>query len=193
MSHKATCQNCKVVRTFESNRFVATSDLPPVLAVNANVYNEETLEHWLDTRKQTFLAPTVELSGQLYEGEESTHVTYNLRVRPTLYLQLALILIPFQAIVVQVLSKEGRPHLVAIVKSKCSVRSTKSNLKSTAVPEVGDAEGSFSPWFVFNDFSVQNISEEEALSFPGKWKVRPFSLLKLFAHWLYHRFPPSCI
>ncbi|KAF8274229.1 PAB-dependent poly-A-specific ribonuclease subunit PAN2 [Lactarius quietus] len=138
MSHKATCQNCKVVRTFESSRFVATSDLPPVLAVNANVYNEETLEHWLDTRKQIFLAPTVELYGQLYEGEESTCVTYNLR-----------------AIIIQVLSKDGRSHLVAIVK----------------VPEAGDTEGSFSPWFVFNDFSVQNISEEEALSFPGKWKV----------------------
>ena len=85
MSHKATCQNCKVVRTFDSNRFVAASDLPPLLAVNANVYNEETLEHWLDTRKQIFLAPTVELFGQLYEGEEPTSVTYNLRVS-TFYL-----------------------------------------------------------------------------------------------------------
>ncbi len=80
MSHKATCLNCKVPRTVDSNRFVATSDLPPVLAVNANAYNEETLEHWLDTRKQIFLAPTVELYGQLYEGEEPTFVTYNLRV-----------------------------------------------------------------------------------------------------------------
>lgn len=138
MSHKATCQNCKVVRTFDSTRFVGTSDLPPVLAVNANVYNEETLEHWLDTRKQIFLAPTVELRGQLYEGEDPTSVTYDLR-----------------AIIVQVLNKEGRSHLVAIVK----------------VPEAEDIEGPFSPWFVFNDFSVQNISEEEALSFPGKWKV----------------------
>ena len=126
MSHKATCQNCKIVRTFDSNRFVATSDLPPVLAVNANVYNEETLEHWLDSRKQIFLAPTVELYGQLYEGEEPTFVTYNLRVR-TLPLRLARMLIAFQAIVVQVLSKEGRSHLVAIVKGKCSVRRTKSN------------------------------------------------------------------
>lgn len=28
-----------------------------------------------------------------------------------------------------------------------------------------------SPWYLFNDFVVQNISEEEALSFPGTWKV----------------------
>jgi len=81
MGHKTTCQNCKVVKTFDSNRFVATSesDLPPVLAVNANVYNEETLERWLDTRKQIFLPPTVEMCRQLHEGEEPTSVTYNLR------------------------------------------------------------------------------------------------------------------
>ena len=28
-----------------------------------------------------------------------------------------------------------------------------------------------SPWFVFNDFAVRNISEEEALNFPELWKV----------------------
>jgi len=30
-----------------------------------------------------------------------------------------------------------------------------------------------SPWFLFNDFVVKNISEQEALSFQDKWKVRP--------------------
>ena len=184
MSHKATCQNCKVVRTFDSNRFVAASDLPPVLAVNANAYNDDTFEHWLDTRKQVFLAPTVELHGQLYEDEEPTSVTYNLRVS-SLPLRLAMMLIALQAIIVQVLSKEGRSHLVAIVKGLCSVLCTRSNLENSApVPEAEDTEGSFSPWFVFNDFSVQNISEEEALSFPGKWKVRLFNV-QLLAHWLY--------
>ncbi|KAI0303542.1 PAB-dependent poly-A-specific ribonuclease subunit PAN2 [Multifurca ochricompacta] len=138
MSHKATCLNCKVVRTFDSNRFVATSDLPPILAVNANVYNEESLEHWLDNRRQRFLAATIELHGQLSEEEEQVSVTYNLR-----------------AIIVQVLSKEKSSHLVAIVK----------------VPETEHMDELLSPWFVFNDFSVQNVSEEEALSFPGKWKV----------------------
>lgn len=38
-----------------------------------------------------------------------------------------------------------------------------------AVPEaeVSDPE----PWFIFNDFAVQNITEEEALSIPSGWKV----------------------
>ncbi|KAI0261046.1 ubiquitin carboxyl-terminal hydrolase-domain-containing protein [Gloeopeniophorella convolvens] len=140
MSHKATCQNCKLVRAFDSSRSVATSDLPPILAVNANVYNEGTMEHWLDTRKQKFLSTTVELHGSAGEVEDPISITYDLR-----------------AMVVQVLSKEKRSHLVAIVK----------------VPEAEMDEDLTSPWFLFNDFSVQNISEEEALSFPARWKELP--------------------
>jgi hypothetical protein len=86
MSHKASCPNCKLVRTFDSNRFVATSDLPPILSVNANVFTEEGLEYWLDTRKQTFLTPSVELRDQqLGEGEEPSSVTYSLTVSATFF------------------------------------------------------------------------------------------------------------
>ncbi|KAF8479133.1 PAB-dependent poly-A-specific ribonuclease subunit PAN2 [Russula ochroleuca] len=126
------------LRIFDSSRFVATPDLPPILAVNANVYSDEIFEYWLDTRKQRFLTPFVELYVQAGESEEPSFVTYNLR-----------------AMIIQVLNKDRRSHLVAIVK----------------VPEAEHREDLLSPWFVFNDFSVQNISEEEALSFPGKWKV----------------------
>ena len=86
MSHKASCPNCKLVRTFDSNRFVATSDLPPILAVNANVFTEESLEYWLDTRKQRFLTPSVELRDQqLDESEEPPSVTYNLTVSASFF------------------------------------------------------------------------------------------------------------
>ncbi|KAH9999109.1 PAB-dependent poly-A-specific ribonuclease subunit PAN2 [Russula vinacea] len=108
------------------------------LAVNANVYSDEIFEYWLDTRKQRFLTPFVELYVQAGESEEPSFATYNLR-----------------AMIIQVLNKDRRSHLVAIVK----------------VPEAEHREDLLSPWFVFNDFSVQNISEKEALSFPGKWKV----------------------
>lgn len=80
MSHKASCPNCKLVRTFDSNRFVAPTDLPPILAVNANVYSEENLEFWLDTRKQRFLTPFIELDGQLGERGEPLSVSYSLSV-----------------------------------------------------------------------------------------------------------------
>jgi Ubiquitin carboxyl-terminal hydrolase len=80
ISLKTNCQNCKVDRMFDSTRFIATSDLPPILAVNANVFSEEHLEHWLDSRRQRFLTPFVELRGQVNDNEEPIFVTYNLRV-----------------------------------------------------------------------------------------------------------------
>ena len=33
------------------------------------------------------------------------------------------------------------------------------------------AEGHDAGWHLFNDFSVRAVTEEEALSFPGTWKV----------------------
>lgn len=46
-----------------------------------------------------------------------------------------------------------------------------------AVPEAEDGRDYSSPWFVFNDFAVKNVSESEALTFPAKWKVRRWSSL----------------
>ncbi|KAJ7702241.1 ubiquitin carboxyl-terminal hydrolase-domain-containing protein [Mycena rosella] len=60
-----------------------------------------------------------------------------------------------RSLVVQIVTKEKNTHLVAIVK----------------VPEAEERTDLISPWFVFNDFVVQNISEEEALSFPDSWKI----------------------
>ena len=65
---------------FDSSRFVAAPDLPPILAVNANIHSDEMLEYWLDTRKQRFLMPSVDLHVESGEGEEPSFVTYNLRV-----------------------------------------------------------------------------------------------------------------
>ena len=39
------------------------------------------------------------------------------------------------------------------------------------VPGLEGDPKSISPWFVFNDFAVRNVSEEEALNFPDLWKV----------------------
>ncbi|KAJ7168294.1 ubiquitin carboxyl-terminal hydrolase-domain-containing protein [Mycena crocata] len=60
-----------------------------------------------------------------------------------------------RSLVVQIVTKEKNSHLVAIVK----------------VPEAEGRADLESPWFVFNDFVVQNISEEQALSFPDSWKI----------------------
>ena len=84
--------------------------------------------------------------------------------------------------IIQVLNKDRRSHLVAIVKGKHpSVYRMTCLPEPVTVPEAEQRDDLLSPWFVFNDFSVQNISEEEALSFPGKWKVRQIYTLKSLA------------
>ena len=50
-----------------------------------------------------------------------------------------------------------------------------------AVPDderVGEHDPAASPWFVFNDFGVRNVSEQEALGFPDVWKVSLLTGLK---------------
>lgn len=42
------------------------------------------------------------------------------------------------------------------------------------MPEEEDSEDPDhqSPWYLFNDFTVRQVTETEALSFPADWKVR---------------------
>ncbi|KAH9857626.1 ubiquitin carboxyl-terminal hydrolase-domain-containing protein [Lenzites betulinus] len=136
-THKATCQSCKLFAAFESRRAIRSRDLPPVLAVNAAVHNEDTQKFWLDQRRQTFLKPTVELRGQVDGMDDPESVVYELR-----------------AMVVQVVTKDANSHLVSLVK----------------VPEAEGAQDP-EPWFIFNDFLVQNMTEDEVLSIPSAWKV----------------------
>jgi PAB-dependent poly(A)-specific ribonuclease subunit 2 len=75
--------------------------------------------------------------------------------------------------VIQVKAKDKPSHLVAVVKgilSKTSAECYETNQLET-VPEAEERNDLTSPWFLFNDFVVNNISEDEALSFPGQWKV----------------------
>ncbi|KAF9567565.1 hypothetical protein CPC08DRAFT_703099 [Agrocybe pediades] len=59
-----------------------------------------------------------------------------------------------RALVVKITRKNRKSHLVSLVK----------------VPESERAHDP-SPWYLFNDFAVTNISQEEALSFRENWKV----------------------
>src|SRR5438046_9139062 len=56
--------------------------------------------------------------------------------------------------VLEIKTEKEDPHLVAIVKVP------KEELRAEAK----------SPWYLFNDFLVSNISEDEALCFPVVWK-----------------------
>ncbi|KAF8078063.1 ubiquitin carboxyl-terminal hydrolase-domain-containing protein [Lyophyllum atratum] len=138
ITHKATCQHCKHFTSFSSRRSIPSRDLPPILAINACIYNDDNLALWLDARGQTFLKPQIELHGQVDGIDDPIGAGYSIR-----------------SLIVQIMSKDKHSHLVAIVK----------------VPEAEGRADLKSPWFLFNDFVVRNISEEEALSFPDKWKV----------------------
>ena len=80
-THKATCQTCKNFATFETRRSISSRDLPPVLALNAMCFSEETHKLWRDTRRQTFLKPTIEVRGHIEGMDDPEATVYELRVR----------------------------------------------------------------------------------------------------------------
>ncbi|KAF5309089.1 hypothetical protein D9611_014987 [Ephemerocybe angulata] len=142
MTHKATCQKCKHFSTFTSRRSIASKDLPPFLAVNASVYNDENMDFWLDTRNKPFLRPKVQIHGQMGDELDPAGVGYELK-----------------SLVVKISTKERQSHLVSLVK----------------IPDAELDDGYDSPWFIFNDFMVQNMAEQDVLSFPesGRFAIDP--------------------
>lgn len=79
VAHRATCHACKRSGPVESRRSIAARDLPPILAVNACVNNDENLKMWIDGRKSRFLSPSVVVKGHA-EGGGDEAVTYEIRV-----------------------------------------------------------------------------------------------------------------
>ncbi|KAJ3968349.1 ubiquitin carboxyl-terminal hydrolase-domain-containing protein [Lentinula raphanica] len=146
MTHKAACTNCgKNFSNFSSRREISTQDFPLTLAVNACVNSEDNFKYWIDHRNQTFLKPQIELHGEVDGIEDPEGAIYELR-----------------AVIVQVATDE-HSHLVAIVKVP--------EVESDSSEKTGEKESSGSPWYIFNDFVVHNVPEQEALSFPGRWKI----------------------
>ena len=80
-THKANCPICyKMYSVFESKRSIASKDLPPILALNAAVFNEESLKFWADGKRQTFLNTKVEMRGQVDGVDDPETVEYELKV-----------------------------------------------------------------------------------------------------------------
>ena len=52
---------------------------PPILAVNASVYNEDNMRCGMDTRIGRFLMSTVEVRGEAEGVDDVESVTYELR------------------------------------------------------------------------------------------------------------------
>jgi PAB-dependent poly(A)-specific ribonuclease subunit 2 len=80
VTYKATCASCRRVSTFESRRSLSTKDLPPVLAVNTAVFDQENIKFWLDAKKRRFLTQSVRLHGQIDGVDDPEVAVYELRV-----------------------------------------------------------------------------------------------------------------
>ena len=80
-----------------------------------------------------------------------------------------------QALILKIAGKGQKSHLVAIIKGRIRQISPSLIYRYSVVPEA-EQRGLSSPWYLFNDFVVKNISQDEALSFQESWKVRSISL-----------------
>lgn len=80
VTYKATCPFCRRVAVFESRRSLATKDLPPVLAINTSVFNQENSKFWLDAKRRRFLTPSIILHGQVDGVDDPEAAVYELRV-----------------------------------------------------------------------------------------------------------------
>lgn len=176
VTYKATCPFCRRVAVFESRRSLATKDLPPVLAVNTSVFNQENIKFWLDAKKRRFLTPSVNLHGQTDGVDDPEAAVYELRVRALPTLAEAPLTKRMGAVDC---CTGGHPTSAFPLGRDCerySCRGVEVFVRDQPpflVPDSEQDPENISPWFVFNDFAVRNVSEEEALNFPDLWKASP--------------------
>lgn len=81
-TYKASCPHCRHFSTFTSTRTISSSQLPPILAVNSAIYNEDILSYWRETRNPPFMQPQISLRGQANGVDDREQILYNVRVCP---------------------------------------------------------------------------------------------------------------
>ena len=174
VTYKATCPFCRRVAVFESRRSLATKDLPPVLAVNTSVFNQENIKFWLDAKKRRFLTPSLGLHGQIDGVDDPEAAVYELRVC-ALFTPAGAPLKKHAGTVPCCASGYTTPALpLSCDRERYSSPDVEGFVLYQPLPLVPGSEQDpeyISPWFVFNDFAVRNVSEEEALNFPDMWKA----------------------
>ncbi|MBW0476095.1 hypothetical protein O181_015810 [Austropuccinia psidii MF-1] len=153
---------------------------PTVLALNAGVTNSEQLEIWLDNRVKLpqsapgFKNPIEDLGNNINNCNNNRFLQSEIGVSiQTVSSEVSSIVIgdgnpiripensiryELRGLIVQIQSDDETPHLVSLIKV-------------TNEDEVSKFGKSTTGWYLFNDFLVKKISEEEALSFPARWKI----------------------
>lgn len=159
---KALCRSCGTANSLmRSRRELPQSEaLPQALSINASVHTAEQLAFWIDgvgpgappsniaaKSRRTFLPPKLALS---VKGDEVRSVgLWNAEDEAQAPEGAAIYAV--RSVVVHIQADKEVPHLCAVVR----------------VP----SEEEQPKWMLFNDFLVRQIGEEEALGFPGIWKV----------------------
>jgi PAB-dependent poly(A)-specific ribonuclease subunit 2 len=153
---KATCRSCHTPMTIiRSKRMLPTTqELPQALSINCAVNTGEQLRCWMDgaNSSRSYLPPMISINVQ---GDDVTIRELRQEGEQERESKRGSAIYTLRSMVVQVQADQDIPHLVAIVK----------------VPASKDADNQEDQWYLFNDFLVQSISSQEALSFPASWKV----------------------
>lgn len=142
ITYKSNCQHCKQSANHRSRRALNPYHLPPILVLNAAVNNDEQHSFWFPRKGECFLKTEADII--VPSADPSTSPLEEHSVKYTLRGYIAEIRMGTSS------------HLVAVI-----------NVPQSELQEVESS----SPWYIFNDFYVRNISEAEALSFVGKWKM----------------------
>ncbi|KAG8892779.1 poly(A)-specific ribonuclease, partial [Tulasnella sp. 408] len=129
--------------TFISSRAIPSGSLPPVLSVNAAAFTDDALKIWRDRK-------TPAGTQRFLTPEITVNAPGGLQDGESNDIKYKLRGVVFQ---VRVTPKES--HLVAAIR----------------IPDSERVSPKASPWYLFNDFVVQNVSEDEALGCPSDWKV----------------------
>ncbi|KAM0788388.1 hypothetical protein ACM66B_001526 [Microbotryomycetes sp. NB124-2] len=147
-SSRMPCASCHQSTIVKTKRVMTDAPLPPVLVVNAGVRTADELETWIDNKHDTgsrFLSPRFAIVKQ----DTSVGVTCLTRNQEA---PADSVVYELRAMVAQIQPEDDPSHLVALAQVNAGASADAS-------------------WHLFNDFLVRPVSEDEALSFPGIWKI----------------------
>ncbi|CAO1638721.1 unnamed protein product [Sympodiomycopsis kandeliae] len=168
-STKMLCKGCKnASASIKSKRVLPdTAKLPQVLSINANVLTDEQMGIWCQTKNGSgrnsskpndssssshpfsFLPTRISIDSN-WTGKNGLNIK-ELRSDEDNKASTSGATYQLKSMIVQVQASKEAPNLVSIVRME---------------------EGEGHRWYLFNDFAVRAISEEEALHFPtSAWKI----------------------
>ncbi|BFZ56611.1 poly(A)-specific ribonuclease [Savitreella phatthalungensis] len=155
------CPGCRQYQPVVVRRIVQT--LPPVLCINASSQSPDAWRHWAGKnwpptriglsvsqgklncwQGRDLEKKTSERGGSSHSGSSNGGGRHAAREKVDVYL--------LRGLVVEVRIDRHDAHMVTFVR-------------------LGSADEERPRWVLFNDFLVKEVSEEEALTFAGNWKV----------------------